>query len=91
MTNFTNDRIVISATGVDNHQEFVDLVNEKLHVTQLGSTKPTREASKYVGGEVRNYTDSSNAHVAFAFEAPSYKDAYALLVAAEVFGRNNLH
>lgn len=26
-TNFTHDRIVISATGVENHQEFVDLVS----------------------------------------------------------------
>ena len=42
LSNFTNDRIVISATGVENHQEFVDLVNEKLHTTQLGSTKPVR-------------------------------------------------
>jgi predicted Zn-dependent peptidase len=25
--NFTNDRLVISATGIENHQEFVDLVN----------------------------------------------------------------
>lgn len=27
LTNITNDRVVISATGVENHQEFVDLVN----------------------------------------------------------------
>lgn len=54
--NFTNDRIVISATGVENHQEFVDLVSEKFHFTQLGSTKPAREAAKYTGGELRNLT-----------------------------------
>lgn len=50
LTNITNDRVVISATGVENHQEFVDLVNEKLHYTQLGSSKPNREAAKYTGG-----------------------------------------
>lgn len=82
MTNFTNDRLVISATGIENHQEFVDLVNEKLHYTQLGSTKPSREASKYTGGEIRSLLDTSNVHVAFAFEGASYKDAYTLLVAS---------
>jgi predicted Zn-dependent peptidase len=87
LSNFTTDRIVVSATGIENHQEFVDLVSEKLHYTQLGSTKPHREASKYTGGEVRNLIDSSNVHVAFAFEGASYKNAYTLLVAAEVLGR----
>lgn len=86
MNNITNDRIVISATGIENHQEFADLVNEKLSYTVLGSTKPQREAAKYVGGEIRNYTDSNKAHVALAFEGSSYQDAYTLLVAAEVLG-----
>jgi hypothetical protein len=45
----------------------VDLVTEKLHFTQLGNTKPQREPSKYVGGEIRNYTDSNKVHVALAF------------------------
>lgn len=88
LTNFTTDRIVISATGIENHQEFVDLVSEKLYYTQLGSTKPAREASKYTGGEIRNLIDSSNVHVALAYEGATYKDAYCLLVAAEILGRN---
>ena len=87
LTNFTNDRIVVSATGVENHQEFVDLVSEKFSLTQLGSTKPQREASQYVGGEIRNFVDSNIAHVAFAFEGNNYQDAYTLLVASEVLGR----
>jgi len=87
LENITNDRIVISATGVENHQEFVDLVNEKFALTGLGSTKPQREASKYVGGEIRNFTDSNLSHVSLAFEGSNYQDAYTLLVASEVLGR----
>jgi predicted Zn-dependent peptidase len=88
LANITNDRIVVSATGVENHQEFVELVSEKFSLTQLGSTKPQREASQYVGGEIRNFVDSNLAHVAFAFEGTTYQDAYTLLVASEVLGRN---
>lgn len=86
LANFTNDRIIISATGVENHQEFVDLVNEKMHLTQLGNSKPQRECAQYIGGEIRNYGDSSVAHVAFAFEGAQYRDAWALLVANEILG-----
>lgn len=67
------------------------MVSEKLHFTQLGSTKPAREAAKYTGGELRNLTESPNVHVAFAFEGNSYKDAYTLLVASEIFGRKFYH
>jgi predicted Zn-dependent peptidase len=35
--NITPNRIVISATGIENHQEFVDLVNEKMFLTLLPS------------------------------------------------------
>jgi hypothetical protein len=45
----------------------VDLVREKLNFSQLGKTKPQRDPSKYVGGEIRNYADSNKVHVALAF------------------------
>lgn len=63
-------------------------MNEKLHYTQLATTKPNRESAKYTGGEIRNFIDSSNVHIAFAFEGATYKDAYTLLVATEILGRN---
>lgn len=43
--NFTPDRVVICAAGVENHQEFVDLVNDKLSRTSL-PTKPKKEGDK---------------------------------------------
>ena len=82
--NFTNERIVISATGVENHEEFVDLVRDKMNLTQLGNKQSEREAAKYVGGEVKSLTDSSIAHVALAFEGANYANAWPLLVANEI-------
>jgi predicted Zn-dependent peptidase len=49
-TQVTPDRIVIAASGVENHQEFVDLVNEKMFFTQLPSKSAQRSQSTYVGG-----------------------------------------
>ena len=82
--NFTNDRIVISATGIENHEEFVDLVRDKMNLTQLGSSKAEREAAKYTGGEIRSLVDSSVAHVALAFEGANYGNAWTLMVANEI-------
>lgn len=84
----TPDRIVISATGVENHQEFVDLVSEKMFFTQLPSKSAKREASTYVGGEVKNLTDANSVHISFAFQGASYVDALPLLIAQEVLGNN---
>ena len=80
-SNITTDRIVISASGVENHQEFVDLVSEKMHLTQLNTNAPQREASQYRGGEIRNYSDVNNVHIAFAFEGARYADALPLMIA----------
>ena len=46
----TPNRITISAGGIENHQEFVDLVAEKMHLTQLSSSPYQRQQARYVGG-----------------------------------------
>lgn len=84
----TPDRIVISATGIENHQEFVDLVNEKMFFTQLPTRSAKREDSNYLGGEVRNLTESSTIHVAFAFQGTNHANSLPLLIAQEVLGNN---
>jgi predicted Zn-dependent peptidase len=48
--NVTPDRIIISASGVEAHDEFVDVVNEKLANTILPSKQAEREVANYVGG-----------------------------------------
>ena len=44
------NRVVISATGVENHQEFVDIVSDKMHLSQLNSSSYQRQPSQYTGG-----------------------------------------
>lgn len=84
----TPDRVVIAATGVENHQEFVDLVNEKMFFTQLPTKSSPRPSATYLGGEVRNLTESSTIHVALTFQGASHQKALPLLIAQEVLGNN---
>lgn len=43
-------RIVIAAAGVESHEEFVDVVNDKFNSTLLPNPSTEREAATYVGG-----------------------------------------
>jgi predicted Zn-dependent peptidase len=86
--NITPERVVISATGVENHQEFVDLVQEKMFSTQLSTKGRDRSQAQYVGGEVRNLTESSNVHIAIAFEGASHRNSLPLAIAETILGSN---
>lgn len=79
-------RIIISAAGIESHDEFVDLVNEKLSTNILNDSSSQREAAKYVGGEVRNLTEANSIHIALAFEGANYRSSLPLLIASEVLG-----
>jgi mitochondrial-processing peptidase subunit alpha len=46
----TPKRIIISAAGVESHDEFVDLVREKLSSNLLNAGSLERESAQYVGG-----------------------------------------
>jgi hypothetical protein len=88
-TNFvTPENVTISATGIENHQEFVDLVNEKMFFTQLSTKGKLRQSTQYVGGEVRSLNDSNTIHVSLSFEGANHKNAIPLLIAQEVLGNN---
>lgn len=82
----TPKRIVISAAGVENHEEFVELVNDKLSSSILSSGSADRAAATYTGGEVRNLTEANNIHLVLAFEGANYKTSLPLLLAEEVLG-----
>jgi processing peptidase subunit beta len=85
-THLTPKKIIISAAGIENHDEFVDLVNEKLSSTILNEGSGNRESSNYVGGEVRNLTEANNIHLVLAFEGANYQSSLPLLIASEVLG-----
>lgn len=66
------NRVLISAAGIESHDEFVDLVNEKLSTSILNSSGAERQGATYVGGEVRNLTEANNVHIVLAFEGANY-------------------
>lgn len=84
--NLTPDRIIISAAGVEAHEEFVDVVNEKLASVVLPESGAQRQRAGYTGGEVRNLTEGNNVHVVVAFEGANHANALPLAIAEELLG-----
>lgn len=70
MDNITPNKCLIVASGIQNHQEYVDLVKER-----LGELLPTpehnfqREASEYIGGELRQWSETPATSITLAFES----------------------
>lgn len=56
--------------------------------TQLPTKNAPRTPAAYLGGEVRNLTEASSIHVAFAFQGASHQNCLPLLVAQELLGNN---
>jgi len=81
-TTLNPKKIIISAAGVENHEEFVEVVNEKLSSSILNNNSTyEREPAKYQGGEVRNLTEANNINLVLAFEGSNFFNALPLLLA----------
>ena len=59
-----------------------------MYYTQLSTKSREREQAKYSGGEIRNLLDSSNIHIALAFEGGNHKNCLPLFIAREIMGSN---
>jgi len=83
LQNISPNKIFVSAAGIDNHQEFVDLVTHKLGHIPAGSSSKSREATQYQGGEVRNLTEDNSITVALYFQGANWNssDFWALQLA----------
>ncbi|KAF7026366.1 hypothetical protein CFC21_038481 [Triticum aestivum] len=66
--NFTADRVVLAASGVD-HQQLLDVAEPLLSDWHKGSPMETPK-STYTGGDFRQKAESDMTHVALAFEVP---------------------
>lgn len=86
--NYTADRIVLAAFGVD-HEHLLALAEPLLYDLQRGLPVPVPKSS-YTGGEARFKVDSERTHVALAFEVPGGwrddKNATALSVLQTLMG-----
>ena len=70
MDNITPKKCLIVASGVKNHREYVDLVKERLgDQYSLPEHLYKREASEYIGGEYRTWTESPQTNISLAFES----------------------
>lgn len=58
---------MVSAAGIESHQEFVDLVVSKLGSLPKSSSEAAREKSDYLGGEVRSLNDAHETHMSLIF------------------------
>lgn len=89
LENINPNRIFVCAAGVENHQEFVDLVESKLaFIPAVEGGARSRESSEYNGGELRNHTDANDLTLALAFRSAPWnsKDVFALQVLSTLVG-----
>lgn len=89
LDNVTPNKTLIVANGVHNHQEFVSLVKERLgELLPVPENQYVRKSSEYIGGELRNWTETPNTQISVAFEGASWGSTHqpALLVASALLG-----
>ena len=87
MSHYNPNKMVISAAGKINHDEFVDLINKFCNNLPSGN-KNHREKSRYVSGEYREEKNLEQIHLLLGFEGINYNhpDYYSLLVYSSLLG-----
>lgn len=94
LENITPERIIVAGTGIESHQEFVQLVQQKLAFIPASEGQKTiaRSASEYRGGEVRNLTESNRLDLALFFQGAQWDsaDLYAFQVLTTLLNTNRL-
>ncbi len=71
--NYTNNNVVVAATGKLRHEEILDLVQK--HFGDLpGDAPPPSELATYTGGEFREERDLDQVHVVLGFPSVGYAD-----------------
>jgi len=76
MDNITPKKCLIVASGVKNHNEYVELVKERLgDVLAVPEHQYQRNNSEYIGGEYRTWTESPQTSIQIAFESVNWGHA----------------
>lgn len=89
MDTITPKKCLIVGSGVKNHKEFVDLTKERLgDMLAVPEHQYVREASEYIGGEYRTWTESPQTSIALAFESVpwAHEDVHAFYVMNTLIG-----
>ena len=87
MSYYNPKKMVVSAAGKINHEEFVGQI-KKTCVNLPNGSNNNRELSKYISGEYRQEKDLEQIHLLLGFEGIDYHDDdyYSLLVYSSLLG-----
>jgi predicted Zn-dependent peptidase len=85
--NYVGNRMVIAAAGNVDHDQLVDIANDRFHNLRPGGA-PEPEVARYVGGEERLVSDHEQAHIVIGLEGRAYNSDgfYAAQVLASILG-----
>jgi predicted Zn-dependent peptidase len=85
--NYVGDHMVLCAAGNVDHDELVDIANNRFHdLKTTGAPAPDKAA--YVGGEQRLVSDHEQAHIVLGMEGRAYNSDgfYAVQILASILG-----
>jgi len=75
MDNITPKKCLIAANNVHNHDEFVDLCKERLgEMLPLPEQHYQRDATQYIGGDFRTWSESPSVNISVAYESAKWSD-----------------
>ncbi len=72
--NYSPDRLILAAAGGVNHEQIVSLAKEYFGSLKLNKTRFPSALTNFHGGEFRKEKKLEQAHMALAFDGPSYID-----------------
>ena len=84
---YVGDQMVISAAGNVNHDELVDIANDRFHALKpTGAPEP--DEAHYVGGEFRETSEHEQAHIVLGLEGRAYNSDgfYAAQILSSILG-----
>ena len=72
--NYSPDRLILAAAGGVKHEEIVSLAKEQFGSLKSSKIKYSTNPINFEGGEFRREKELEQAHMALAFDGPSYVD-----------------
>jgi predicted Zn-dependent peptidase len=84
---YVGDHMVISAAGNVDHDQLVDLANDRFHALR-SSGAPEPEEARYLGGEHRMSSSHEQAHIVLGLEGRAYNSDgfYAAQILSSILG-----
>jgi predicted Zn-dependent peptidase len=87
MSHYNPNKMIVSAAGKINHEEFVEQITKFCVNLPMGKTND-RQSSKYISGEYREEKKLEQIHLLLGFQGIDYhhEDYYSLLIYSSLLG-----